>query len=86
MFRNTDCEDGRVRFANLLASSPCGEKSMSRFVLSHRRNLLIKVALQCPRKMESESTPFHMHFIVRQEGVRDAQTAYPQAALSGAIS
>ena len=31
-------------------------------------------------------TPFHGHFIVPQEGVQDVQTAYPKAAVSGAIT
>ena len=33
-----------------------------------------------------ELTPFHGHLIVHQEGVQDAQTAYPQTAVLGAIS
>ena len=36
--------------------------------------------------MELELTPFHGHLIVHQEGVQDAQTTYPEAAVSGAIS
>jgi hypothetical protein len=33
-----------------------------------------------------ELTLFHGHLIVHTEGVRSVQTAYPQAAVSGAIS
>jgi AcrR family transcriptional regulator len=37
-------------------------------------------------KMKLKLTPFHGHLIVLAEGVLSEQTAYPQAALSGAIS
>ena len=36
--------------------------------------------------LELELTAFHGHLIVHQEGVQDAQTTYPEAAVSGAIS
>ena len=48
---------------------------------------LNKNGLQCRRvSMELELTAFHGHLIVHQEGVQDAQTTYPEAAVSGAIS
>ena len=37
-------------------------------------------------ELELELTPFHGHLIVHQEGVQDAQTTHPEAAVSGAIS
>ena len=49
-----------------------------RFVLRVPENGLIALNVKL--------TPFHGHLIVLAEGVRSEQTAYPQAALSGAIS
>jgi hypothetical protein len=37
-------------------------------------------------ELELELTLFHGHLIVHTEGVLSVQTAYPQAAVSGAIS
>ena len=42
--------------------------------------------LELELELELELTPFHGHLIVHQEGVQDAQTTYPEAAVSGAIS
>ena len=51
--------------------------------------LLEEIALKTQARvviLELELTPFHGHRIVQQQGVQDAQTAYPQAAVLGAIS
>ena len=45
-----------------------------------------RIARQEALTLGLKLTPFHGHLIVLAEGVRSEQTAYPQAALSGAIS
>ena len=56
-----------------------------RDVTAEKLNLRVNL-LHISVNLELELTPFDRHLIVHQEGVQDAQTAYPQAAVLGAIS
>ena len=40
------------------------------------KQVLHQMACPVPQSIKLKLTPFHGHFIVPQEGVRDAQTAY----------